>query len=393
MVALSQEERIYAEQGRFAIPRSRNYLTHQALREEILAALEPMLFSANDSSYRARKDFEEAFAAEVEQTWAVGVHSGTCGLFLALRACGVGPGDEVITVANSDISTTAAISNCGATPVLCDLRASDYNMDPDLVEALISDRSRALLPVDMHGHPADVKRLREIADRHGLTIVEDACLATGARDYGRSVGVYADAVVFSFAPYKPFGGVGSGAAVATSEPRVHEKLRLLTAYGAGRSEGREEEIPGRQYAIDEGYNLSLDGLQAAVLRVKLPWLRQWTQQRREIVEWYREGLAGTTAVLPSFRPESEPTFRSFTIGVDNQQECYHGLRAAGVEAALHYTPPVHHYEVYRHGLPNAANLPVTERLADRLLTLPVTQEFTREDIDYVTRELRALLRQ
>ncbi|MCY4527130.1 MAG: DegT/DnrJ/EryC1/StrS family aminotransferase, partial [Anaerolineaceae bacterium] len=126
MAALSQEERIYAEQGRFAIPRSRNYLTHQALREEILAALEPMLFSANDSSYRARKDFEEAFAAEVEQTWAVGVHSGTCGLFLALRACGVGPGDEVITVANSDISTTAAISKCGATPVLCDLRARDY---------------------------------------------------------------------------------------------------------------------------------------------------------------------------------------------------------------------------------------------------------------------------
>lgn len=391
MEALSQEERIYAEQGRFAIPRSRNYLTHRQLREELLAALEPMLFSANDSSYRVRKDFEEAFAAEVEQTWAVGVHSGTCGLFLALRACGVGPGDEVITVANSDISTTAAVSNCGATPVLCDLLASDYNMDPDLVEELVTERTRALLPVDMHGHPADVKRLREIADRHSLMIIEDACLATGARDHGRSVGVWADAVVFSFAPYKPFGGVGSGAGVATSNAQVHEKLRRLTAYGAGRSEGWEAEIPGRQYAIDEGYNLSLDGLQAAVLRVKLPYLRQWTQQRREIVAWYREGLAGTSAVLPTFRPEAEPTFRSFTICVDNQQECYHGLRDAGVEAALHYTPPVHHYEVYRHGLPNADNLPVTEYLADRILTLPVTQEFTRADVEHVTRELRALL--
>ncbi len=393
MVSMSQEERIFAEQGRFDIPRSRAWLTHQALREDILAALEPMLFSANDSSYRARKELEEAFAAEVEQTWAAGVHSGTCGLFLALRACGVGPGDEVITVANSDISTTAAVSNCGATPVLCDVQADDYNMNPDLVEELITERTRALLPVDMHGHPADVKRLRGIADRHGLMIVEDACLATGADDYGRSVGVWADAAVFSFAPYKPFGGAGSGAAVATSKPQVHEKLRLLTGYGAGRSEGWSAEIPGRQYAIDEGYNLSLDGLQAALLLVKLPYLRQWTEQRREIVAWYREGLAGTSAVLPRFRPESGPTFRSFTICVENQQTCYHGLRDAGVEAALHYTPPVHHYEVYRHGLPNAANLPVTEHLADRLLTLPVTPELTREDVDHVTRELRALLRQ
>ncbi len=391
MVTQTQEERIYTEQGKFGIQRSRSFLTHQHLREEILAALEPMLFSANDSSYRARRDFEEAFAAEVEQTWATGVHSGTSGLFLALRACGVGPGDEVITIANSDISTTAAVSNCGATPVLCDVRAHDYNMNPDLVEALVTPRTRALLPVDMHGHPADVKRLREIADRHGLMIIEDACLATGASDHGRSVGVWADAVVFSFAPYKPFGGAGSGAGVATSNVQVHEKLRLLTGYGAGRNDDQLEEIPGRQYAIDEGYNLSLDGLQAALLHVKLPYLREWTRQRREIVEWYREGLAGTSAVLPTFRPESGPTFRSFTICVERQQDCFHGLRAAGIEAALHYTPPVHHYEVYRSGLPNADNLPVTEQLADRLLTLPVTPGLTREEVKHVTRELRALL--
>lgn len=391
MVTQTQEERIYSEQGKFGIQRSRSFLTHQHLREEILAALEPMLFSANDSSYRARRDFEEAFAAEVEQTWAAGVHSGTSGLFLALRACGVGPGDEVITVANSDISTTAAVSNCGATPVLCDVRASDYNMNPDLVEALVTERTRALLPVDMHGHPADVKRLRAIADRHGLMIIEDACLATGASDFGRSVGVWADAAVFSFAPYKPFGGAGSGAAVATSNAQVHDKLRLLTGYGYGRSDDQTEEIPGRQYIIDEGYNLSLDGLQAALLAVKLPYLREWTRQRREIVEWYREGLAGSPALLPTFRPDSEPTFRSFTICVENQQACFHGLRAAGIEAALHYTPPVHHYEVYRNGLPNADNLPVTEHLADRLLTLPVTPELTRDDVDHVTRELRALL--
>ena len=391
MASKTQEERIFAEQGRFRIQRSRAFLAHQQLREEILAALEPMLFSANDSSYRARKDFEEAFAAEVEQTWATGVHTGTTGLFLALRACGVGPGDEVITVANSDISTTAAISNCGATPVLCDVRASDYNINPDLVEALITERTRALLPVDMHGHPADVKRLREIADRHGLMIIEDACLATGARDHGRSVGVWADAAVFSFAPYKPFGGAGSGAGVATSNPQVHEKLRLLNGYGYGRSAGQAEEIPGRQYFIDEGYNLALDGLQAALLAVKLPYLSEWTRQRREIVEWYREGLAGTSAVLPTFRPESEPTFRSFTICVEQQQACFHGLRAAGVEAALHYTPPVHYHEVYRNGLPNADCLPVTEQLAERLLTLPVTPGLTRADVDHVTRELRALL--
>ena len=387
----SQEALLYAEQGKFAIQRSRAFLTHQQLREQILAALEPMLFSANDSSYRARRDLEEAFAAEMEQTWAVGVHSGTAGLFLALRACGVGPGDEVITVANSDISTTAAVSNCGATPVLCDVQAHDYNMNPDLVEPLITQRTAALLPVDMHGHPADLRRLRAIADRHGLRIVEDAALASGARDHDRPVGVRADAAVFSFAPYKPLGGAGSGAMVVTSDAALHSQLRLLTGYGAGRSAARGEGIPGRQDAIAEGYNLSLDGLQAALLSVKLPWLREWTRQRREIVEWYREGLAGTSAALPTFRPESEPTFRSFTICVENQQACYHGLRAAGVEVALHYTPPVHHYEVYRDVLPNAGNLPVTEHLADRLLTLPVTPELTRAEVAFVTRELRALL--
>lgn len=391
MTIRSQEEILYAEQGKFAIPRARAFLTHRQLRAQILEALEPMLFSANDSSYRARRDFEEAFAAEMEQTWAVAVHSGTAGLFLALRACGVRPGDEVITVANSDISTTAAVSNCGATPVLCDVQADDYTMNPDLVEALVTPRTRVLLPVDMHGHPADVRRLRAIADRHGLRIVEDAALATGARDHGHSVGRRADAAVFSFAPYKPFGGAGSGAAVVTSDAQLHTKLRLLTGYGAGRSAAWPEPLPGRQAASDEGYNLPLDGLQAALLHVKLPYLREWTRRRREIVAWYREGLAGAPVTLPAFRPESEPTFRSFTICVERQQACYHGLRAAGVEVVLHYTPPVHHYEVYRAGLPNADHLPVTEHLADRLLTLPVTPELTREEVHHVTRELRALL--
>ncbi len=201
------------------------------MRAEIIAALEPILFGDYRQSYAIRAELENAFAAEVGANFAVAVHSGTIGLFLALRACDIGPGDEVITVANSDISTTGAISQCGAAPILCDVLEDDYTIDPALVEALISPKTRAILPVDLHGHPANVKTLRPLADRHGLRIVEDAALATGAQDYGLPLGAFADVAMFSFAPFKPLGSAGNGAMVVTDDDAIHDKLRLLSSYG------------------------------------------------------------------------------------------------------------------------------------------------------------------
>jgi dTDP-4-amino-4,6-dideoxygalactose transaminase len=373
----------------FRVPRWRIDTTHHALRDEIHSALDRVLFGTMKTGYEVREAFEASFAAAMEQPYCVAVHSGTMGLLLALRACGVGAGDEVITVANSDISTTAAIRHCGATPVLCDVQETDYTINPDLIEPLITPRTRAILPVDLHGHPADVKRIREIADRHALRIVEDAALAAGARDYGVPLGAYADVAVYSFAPLKPLGSVGNGAALVTRDAELHARLRLLTYYG----HAPDAPKTGHQHYIAEGYNTPLDPLQAALVSVKLPHLPVWTEARRAIARKYARALADTPAILPSFRADSQGTFRSYTIRVPQRDAIYQGLRDAGIEVVLHYAPPVHHYPVYREGLPGADALPITERLADELVCLPISPEYTDIEPDYVIDVLCRLLNQ
>ena len=375
----------------FRALRSRATETHQILRDEILAALESIIFDSYHNSFTIRVDLEKAFAAEVQQNHAVAVHSGTVGLFLALRACGIGAGDEVITVGNSDISTTGAISQCGGVPVLCDVLLSDYTVNPDLVENLITDKTRALLPVDMHGHPANVKLLRPIADHYGLKIVEDAALASGAFDYGLPVGAFADITMFSFSAFKPLGSSGNGAMLVTNSDELCEKLRLLAGYG--HDPIREGVTVGYQNYVEEGYNVPLDGLEAAVLSVKLPYLKEWTKKRRAIVSALEAGLAHTSARTPVFRAESAPTFRSYAICVDRQIDMYHGLRDAGIEASISYAPPIYDYSVYAGMFPNRDALPVTERLGKEILNLPITPEFTSDDVDYMIDVTRDLLKQ
>ncbi|MCC7446730.1 MAG: DegT/DnrJ/EryC1/StrS family aminotransferase [Anaerolineae bacterium] len=377
------------DQPRFRVSRSGVFQIHQAMRDEILRALELLLFGTVQDGYAIRHELERSFAQMMHQSHAVAVHSATMGLFLVLRACQIGAGDEVITVGNSDISTTAAICLCGATPVLCDVLESDFTINPQLVESLITSRTRALIPVDLHGHPANVRQLRQLADHYKLTIVEDAALATGAYDHGKPVGAYADVTVFSFAPLKPLGSVGNGAMVVTNDPDINEQLRLLTYYGhAADGSGI---LPGHQHYVDQGYNVPLDPLQAALLSVKHPHLPEFTAKRQAIAQTYYAGLVNTAAIRPAFRPESGPTFRSYTIRVKRQQVIYQQLRASGVEVVLHYTPPIYRHPVYDGQLTCATELPVTDRLAGELLCLPVAPELTENDIAYVVSLLRNLL--
>lgn len=373
----------------FRIPRSRGTETHQGLRAEIMAALELILFDSYHHAYAIREEFEKAFAAEVEQRFAVAAHSGTVGLFLALRAVGIDRGNEVITIGNSDISTTGAISQCGATPVLCDVLASDYTINPALVESLITKKTRAILPVDLHGHPANVKALRPLADHYGLKIVEDAALAAGVCDYGKPVGAFADVTMFSFSAFKPLGGASNGAMLVTSDEEIHDKLRLLVGYG--HDPIRADIKAGYQNYIEEGYNVPLDGLEAALLLVKLPYLKEWTRKRRAIAAALEAGLADTSARTPSFRPESAPTFRSYAICVDRQTEVHQRLRQAGIEAVISYAPPIYQYTVYEGKFPYASELKVTDRLASELVNLPVTPELTPDDTDYMVDVLQDLL--
>lgn len=371
------------------VPRSRAAQTHSRIRDEILAAIEPLLFKTVGHAAEVRSGLERAFAASVQQRYACAVHSATIGLFLALRTVGVKPGDEVITVGNSDISTTAAISHCGATPVLCDVLESDSTIDLNRVEHLITKRTRAVLPVDLYGHPADVRGLRSIAERHGLRVVEDAALATGAADYGRPVGAFADITVFSFAPFKPLGCAGNGAMLVTDNPALAERLQLLSGYG--HAHGEPGWPAGHQSHVAEGYNVPIDPLEAALLTVKLPHIREWTEKRRAVAAAYARGLADTGAILPRFRRESAPTFRSYTIRVRNQPLIYQGLREAGIEAVLHYVPPIYKQPVYGGYLPGADNLPVTDRIADELICLPVTPELEESEVEHVVNTMRVLL--
>ncbi len=369
----------------FAVPRSRTGHTHESLRADIQAALEPLLYGDARAGYAVRARLESEFAASLGAKHAVAVHSGTLALFLALRACGLGAGDEVISVGNSDISTTGAIHQCGARAVLCDVLADDYTMDAGRVEALVTQRTRALLPVDMHGHPANVKALREIADRHDLRIIEDAALATGAQDHGLPLGAFADIAMFSFAPYKPLGSAGNGAMLVCNDAALAERLRLLTGYGAGGA------LDGRQDYVAEGYNAPLDPLQAALLLVKLPYLETWTARRRQIVAALEAGLAGTAAQTPRFRSESQPTFRSYCIRVPQQEKVHRGLRAAGIESVIHYAPPVYRYSVYAEAFPERERLPVTDRLAEEIVNLPVTPELSDDEVATMIEVTRGLL--
>ncbi len=372
----------------FRVPRSRASQTHQAMRDEIIAALEPILFDAYQHSYPLRSQLEAAFAAHARQRYAVAAHSGTVALVIALRAIGIGPGDEVITVGNSDISTTGAISLCGGRPVLCDVLESDYTMDIAAVEAQISERARAILPVDLHGHPANVKALRALADRYQLKIVEDAALASGAMDHGLPVGAFADVAMFSFAPFKPLGSAGNGAMLVTNDEAIHERLRLLVGYGYS----PEPVTPAAwQNYVAEGFNVPLDGLQAALLLVKLPRLKEWTDRRRAIADALGAGLSDAPVITPRFRPESAPTFRSYAIRSDRQLELHDGLRAAGIETVIHYAPPVYRYDVYADAFPNRDQLPVTELLASQVVNLPVTPELTDDEVEYMIDTIHNLL--
>ena len=373
----------------YRVPRSLVHVTHNALRDEILQALEPLLFDAVKFSHSTIEQLEACFAAVVQRKHALAVNSATSGLFLALLASGVVSGDEVITVGNSDISTTSAISHCGAHAVFCDICSSDFTLDPSIVAALITPRTKAIMPVDLYGHPADVRALRALADRHGLVIVEDAALALGARDHGLPVGAFSDVTVFSFGTSKPVGSLGNGGVVATDDDQIAEQLLLYRGYGRS---PKDKIDPGNaMYHEVEGYNLSLDPLQAAIVSVKLPYLDQWTRRRGEIAAMYAAGLADTGLTLPTFRATAEPLFHSYVIRTPRRDEIHLGLRRHGVESVLHYCPPILQQPVYRNLGYSTGALPVTDQVGQEFVCLPTPPELSDNDAQFVVDTLKSLL--
>ena len=322
--------------------------------------------------------FESEFAAYLGVEQAVGVASGTDAVLLALRALGIGPGDEVITVAHTAVATVAAIELAGATPRLVDIDAATYTLDPAQLAAAITPRTRAVVPVHLYGAPADMDAVLAVAHAHGLLIVEDCAQAHGARYRGRMVGALGDAAAFSFYPTKNLGALGDGGAVATNRPEVAERLRLLRQYG-----WRE------RYVSDvTGTNSRLDELQAAILRVRLRHLDAENTARRRLAARYDAALAGLPITLPTARADDRAVYHLYVIRTAVRDALAAHLRARGIGTGVHYPVPVHRQPAYAHLGCGPGSLPATEAAAAEVLSLPMYPDLLPTAVDTIAAAIR-----
>lgn len=325
--------------------------------------------------------FEESFAEFCGARECVGVASGCDALLWAIKACGIGPGDEIITVANTYIATALAISAAGATPVLVDCLEDSYEIDPEMVRKAVTRKTRAILPVHLYGQAADMDPLLEIAKQKHLLVIEDAAQAHGATYKGRTCGTLGDVGCFSFYPGKNLGAYGDGGAIVTNNHEIAEKVRMFRNYGQSK----------KYYHDVVGWNSRLDTVQAAILSVKLKHLDSWNDARRRHANSYRKKLQGLPLILPAEMPGNRAIYHLFVILVERRDELLEFLKKKGISCGIHYPVPIHLQKAYSHLGLKEGSFPVTERTARHLLSLPMYPELTEEQIDYTcscTREFR-----
>jgi dTDP-4-amino-4,6-dideoxygalactose transaminase len=334
--------------------------------------------------------FEEEFAEFCESPCAIGLNSGTDALRFALMALGLGPGDEVITVSNTFIATTEAISQVGAKPVFVDIDPHTCTMDPNQLEdslktrltsnvSPLTPRPKAVIPVHLYGQTADMDPILALSEQYGLKVVEDACQAHGATYKGRKAGSMGDAGCFSFYPGKNLGAFGEGGAATTADSSVADTIKMIRDHGQA-----------KKYFHDmEGYNGRLDAIQAGVLRIKLKRLAAWNENRRNNAKYYDTLLADVPEITVTREAEScVSVYHLYVIQVDNRDALQEFLSEKGVATGLHYPMPLHLQKAYAHMGHKKGDFPVTERIADRLLSLPMFPELTHEQIDYVVDSIK-----
>ncbi len=315
-------------------------------------------------------DFEHAFAAYVGARGAVGIASGTAALQLSLLALGIGPGDEVITTAHTFIATAEAISLTGAKPVFVDIDERTYNIDPALVEAAITPRTKAIIPVHLYGQPVVLAALSDIAESHHVWLIEDAAQAHGAEIDGQRCGAIGHLACFSFYPGKNLGAYGDAGAVTSNDESLLATVRLL------RDHGRTTKYEHQEI----GYGGRLDALQAAVLNAKLPHLDDWTEARRSHARAYSEMLAGSDLVTPYESPNGRHVYHLYVIRSPKRDRLLEHLKAKGIQAGIHYPIPLHRQPAYLKQGYDKVSLPVTEQAAGEVLSLPMYPELTSEQL-------------
>lgn len=353
---------------------------YHSIQGEIDAAIAKILQTSQFVLGEEVAGFEREFAAYCGAAQGIGVNSGTSALHLALLAAGVGPGDEVITVPHTFVATVAAIRYTGARAVYVDVDPVTFTMDPARVEAAIGPRTKAILPVHLYGQPADMDPILEIARRRALRVIEDAAQAHGARYGGRPVGSFGDAACFSFYPGKNLGAYGEGGMVVTSDEGIAKTIRMLRDWGQDR----------KYHHVLAGYNYRLEGMQGAILRVKLRHLERWTEARRAHAERYRKLLAGAPVSLPAERAGSRHVYHVYAVRTPDREGVMRALGEQGIQTGIHYPVPVHLQPAYEDGAYRRGSFPHSEKAADEVLSLPMYPEMTEDHLQTVGRAVRSL---
>jgi dTDP-4-amino-4,6-dideoxygalactose transaminase len=324
--------------------------------------------------------FEEEFAAYCEARYAIGVDSGLSALELILRGYGVGQGDEVIVPTFTFVATAAAVGFAGARPVFVDIDPLTYCIDVAQVEAAITPRTRAIIPVHLYGQPAEMDALNRLAERNGLVVIEDACQAHGATFKGRKVGSLGNAAAFSFYPSKNLGGFGDGGMVVTSDGELAEHIRMMRNCGQ-RTKNVHEGMP---------FNHRLDTLQAAVLRTKLRFLDRWNESRRQTARRYDRLLESTAIVTPTASPEARHVYHLYVIRTSRREELQAHLRKHGIASAVHYPTPIHLQPFFADQGFGEGSFPVAERLANQVLSLPMYPVVSEKQVEFVASTIEGL---
>ena len=348
------------------------------IRDELDAAIASVLTGGWFVFGPPLEEFEAAFATHCGAREAVGVANGTDALTIALQAVGVGPGDEVITAANTCVPTVAAIDAAGALPVLADVDAQTHTLDPACLADAVTGRTRAIVPVHLYGQCADMEPITSFARARDLKVVEDAAQAHGAAYREGRAGTLGDAAAFSFYPTKNLGALGDGGAVVTDHPEVAEQARLLRNYG-------EEE---RYRSVRQGWNSRLDTVQAAILSAKLRHLDAWTERRQEIAARYVEALSDSGLGLPVAADGRRHVYHLFVVTVEGRDAFRQALLDDGVQTLVHYPRPIHRQPAYEHLAPAEPSLRRCEHLSEHVVSLPLYPELGDEEIEAVVRAVR-----
>ena len=374
---------------------------HRELEEELVEVFRECLRNASFVGGPQVQSFEQEFAQFCEAKYCVAVSSGTDALRFALIAAGIGPGDEVITVPNTFIATTEAISQTGATPAFVDIDEQTYNMDPNKLEDYLRKRyalcampsasqPKAVLPVHLYGQPADMDSILEIANRYGLIVIEDACQAHGALYYSKKedkwkkAGSMGIAAAFSFYPGKNLGACGEGGAVTTNNEAISQKVRMLRDHGQAK----------KYYHEFEGYNGRLDAIQAGILRIKLKHLSEWNEKRRRNASFYTRLLTRnpehvTCDIITPHEPQwAKAVYHLYIIRTKKRDELQKYLSENGINTGLHYPIPLHLQKAYANNGFKQGDFPITEKVASEILSLPMYPELTTEQIEFIVQKIK-----